>query len=58
MNDLISREAFDNALKDRNLNYEFERRGLPLLDEITCYLVKRTIPPSRRAVLGDRKGFP
>lgn len=34
-NDLISREAFNNALKDRNLNYEFERRGLPLLDEMS-----------------------
>lgn len=35
MSDLISREAFDNALKDRNLNYEFEKRGLPRLDEMS-----------------------
>lgn len=35
MNDLISREAFNNALENRYLNYEFEKRGLPRLDEMS-----------------------
>lgn len=34
-NDLISREAFNNALENRYLNYEFEKRGLPRLDEMS-----------------------
>lgn len=33
--DLISREAFNNALENRYLNYEFEKRGLPRLDEMS-----------------------
>lgn len=35
MNDLISREAFNNALENRYLNYEFEKRGLPRLEEMS-----------------------
>lgn len=35
MSDLISREAFNNALENRYLNYEFEKRGLPRLDEMS-----------------------
>lgn len=37
--DLISREALNNALENRYLNYEFEKRGLPRLDEMSldCY---------------------
>lgn len=34
-NDLISREAFNNALENRYLNYEFEKRGLPRLEEMS-----------------------
>ena len=34
-NDLISREAFNNALENRYLNYEFEKRGLPRMDEMS-----------------------
>lgn len=39
MGDLISREAFNAALENRYLNYEFEKRGLPRLDEMSldCY---------------------
>lgn len=33
--DLISREAFNNALENRYLNYEFEKRGLPRLDKMS-----------------------
>lgn len=33
--DLISREALNNALENRYLNYEFEKRGLPRLDEMS-----------------------
>lgn len=33
--DLISREAFNNALENRYLNYEFEKRGLPRMDEMS-----------------------
>lgn len=33
--DLISRDAFNNALENRYLNYEFEKRGLPRLDEVS-----------------------
>lgn len=35
MSDLISREAFNNALENRYLNYEFEKRGLPRLEEMS-----------------------
>lgn len=34
-NDLISREAFNNALENRYLNDEFEKRGLPRMDEMS-----------------------
>lgn len=34
-NDLISREAFNNALENRYLNHEFEKRGLPRLDKMS-----------------------
>lgn len=33
--DLISREAFNSALENRYLNYEFEKRGLPRLDKMS-----------------------
>lgn len=33
--DLISREALNNALENRYLNYEFEKRGLPRLDKMS-----------------------
>lgn len=33
--DLISREAFNNALENRYLNYEFEKRGLLRMDEMS-----------------------
>lgn len=35
MSDIISREAFDNALKDRDLNHEFEKLGLTRFDELS-----------------------
>ena len=56
MNDLISREAFDNALKNRNLNYEFERRGLPLLDEMSlnCHRALRAQGKVIRDVLYEQ----
>lgn len=35
MNDLISREAFNNVLENRDLNHEFEKLGLPRFDELS-----------------------